>query len=111
MWKSLGYITPTPGTPVRISTNLAAESTHQHLCHSILIQQVRTNTGFILIGQSGLNESTGVDLLAVLPVPTDNSLPNATVGIADSANPFNADEYFVDVTDSGDKVLVSVLIL
>lgn len=110
MWKSLGYVTTTPGTPIRI-TNGETDPTKMFLCHSILIQQVRTNTGFILIGQSGLNETTGVGLDAVLPVPTDNSLPNATVGISDSGNPFNAAEYYLDFTDSGDKALVSVLVL
>jgi hypothetical protein len=114
MWKSLGYVTTTPGTPVKITANLSAgdiDPTHHYLVHSILIQQVRTNVGFVLIGQIGLNESTGLALNAVLPIPTDNSLPNATVGISDSGNPFDAGEYYVDFTDSGDKALVSVLIL
>jgi len=110
MWKSLGYITPTAGTPTRITAN-ETDPTRMFLAHSILIQQVRDNTGYILIGQSGLNAGTGVDLDAVLPIPTTNSLPNATVGISDSGNPFNCAEYYVDTTVNGDKVLVSVLVL
>lgn len=110
MWKSLGYVTTTPGTPVRITAN-EADPTKMFLCHSILIQQVRTNLGFLIIGQEGVNETTGAALDAVLPIPTNNSLPNAAVGISDSGNPFNAAEYFVDFTNSGDKALVSVLVL
>lgn len=110
MWKSLGYVTPASGTPKRITAN-ETDPTKMYLCHSILIQQVRTNTGLILIGQDGLNETTGVALNAVLPAPTTNSLPNATVGISDSGNPFNAAEYYLDTTVNGDKVLVSVLVL
>lgn len=118
MWKSLGYITIVAGTPQRITLNTPSlawadnqAATKILICHAIFFQQVRTNTGFLLLGQSGLNESTGVALNGVLPVPTSNSLPNATVGIPDSSNPLNAVEYFVDGTVNGDKCLVSVLIL
>ncbi len=110
MWKSLGYVTGTAGTPTRLTVN-ETDPARMLLCHSILIQQVRTNTGFLLIGQVGLNETTGVNLDAVLPIPTDNSLPNATVGISDSGNPFNVAEYYVDFTVNGDKALVSILVL
>lgn len=110
MWKSLGYVTGAAGTPVRL-TNNETDPTKTYLCHSILVQQVRTNTGYILIGQSGLNATTGVDLNAVLPIPTTNSIPNATVGISDSGNPFNLPEYWVDFTVNGDKALVSILVL
>ena len=103
MWKSLGYITIT-GTPVPISATTQK-------CHAIFFQQVRTNTGFILCGRSGLNEGTGTDLNAVLPIPTNNSLPNATVGIPDAMNAMEASQYFVDGTVNGDKCLVSILIL
>lgn len=118
MWKSLGYITGTAGTPKRITTNAPnlawtgnQAATAILLCHAIFVQQVRTNTGYVLVGQSGLNESTGVDLNALLPIPTANSLPNATIGIPDGGNPMNATEYYIDVTVSGEKALVSVLIL
>jgi len=110
MWKSLGYISTTPGTPQRI-TQHETDPTKMYLCHGILFQQVRTNTGFILVGRSALNEASGVDLNAVLPIPTLNSLPNATIGIPDSGNPLNAAEYYIDVTVGSDKCLVSVLVL
>lgn len=110
MWKSLGYVTGTAGTPTRITAN-ESDPTKMFLCHSILVQQVSTNTGYVIIGQVGVNLSTGVALNAVLPVPTTNSLPNATVGISDAGNPFNAAEYYVDFTVNGDKALVSALVL
>lgn len=110
MWQSLGYVTTTPGQPVRVTNNQTNPSLRM-TCHAIFFQQVRTNTGFILVGRSALNEGTGVDLNAVLPVPTNNSLPNATVGIPDAMNAMNAAEYYVDFTQSGDKCLVSILIL
>jgi hypothetical protein len=110
MWKSLGYITGTPGATTPITQN-ETDPTKMLLCHAIFFQQVRTNTGFILCGQAGLNEATGVGLNAVLAIPTDNSLPNATVGIPDSGNPLNAAEYVISPTVGSDKCLVSILVL
>lgn len=110
MWTSLGYVTVVSGQPQQITIN--ARLSGNELVHAIFFQQVRTNVGFLLIGEEvDFSEATGLGLLAVLPVPTINSLPNATVGIPDSGNPLNAKGYYIDGTNSGDKCLVSVLIL
>lgn len=113
MWLSLGYVIGTPGTPEKITQNAAVlyPNIPSWLVHSIFIQQVRTNNGFLLIGRQGVNEGTGLDLNCVLPVPTVNSLPWTTVGIGDAPNALNADDYYVDWTEADNKALVSVLIL
>lgn len=110
MWIPFGYISGVAGTPKRLTANQTAPN-EGFLCHAIFIQQVRTNTGFLLIGTPGLNESTGAGLNAVLAIPTDNSLPSAMVGISESPNALNAAEYVVDWTVTGDKALVSVLVM
>lgn len=110
MWISLGYITGAANTPIRITMNLE-DPTEGYLCHAIFVQQVRTNTGFILVGREHLDETTGVDLNAVLAVPTDNSLPSAMIGISEAPNALNASEYWISLTQGADKCLASLLVL
>jgi len=111
MWVSFGYVTGTAGTPVNVLQNVSTPPPDGYAVHSLFLQQRRANTGYVLIGDEEMDLTTGVGLKAVLAIPSDNSLPSATVGVTDAPNGFNAAEVWVDFTANGDKVLVSGVIL
>ena len=109
-WHSLGNVTvTTAGTPVRITIN-ESSSTARLQCHAIMVEQIPGNSGRIIIGLSNLNSTTYVGALAILAIPTTNTLPSCNVGIGDAPNAFNAADYFIDATVSGEGALVSYLI-
>lgn len=118
MWISLGYVTTTAGTPVAATKNVDSGSivlpdglSNPFVVHTLLIQQVRTNVGYVLVGTSALNESTGAGLNAVLAIPTANSLPNVIEAASDATNAVEPAKIYVDFSSNGDKALVSVFIL
>lgn len=110
-WVSLGILNvAAAGTPVRITAN-QTDPTARIDCYSILVQQVPGNVGYIVIGQgSAVRYTSFVNCDAILAIPTSNSLPSATAGILTQAETrLNAADYYVDVSESGDNVLCSVL--
>jgi hypothetical protein len=111
MWKSLGKVpVAAAGTPARLTVN-ETDPGATLLCYSIMVQQIRANTGYLIIGTASMDSSTHAGCLAVLAIPTTNSLPSANAGIlTQSQNQFNAADYWLDATVNGEGGLVSVLV-
>lgn len=112
MWRSKGKVTvPVPGTPVRATVNEAIPAAHL-ACHSLLFQALSDNAGkvYILDSQSG-DPATGVGVLAVLPVPTANSIPGASATITSAPGALNLADYWIDSDAVDEGVIISVLIL
>lgn len=107
-WHSLGHVTTTAGTPVRITANTTGAAVR--LCHAILVEQWPGNTGKVYVMRSNGVAATGVGVLAILPIPTTNSLPSVSAGIPSCPDGLNAADYYIDVEVSGEGPLVSILI-
>jgi hypothetical protein len=112
MWESIGqYITIVSGSPVRVSSaNL--------YCHAVLFQQVNGNTDPIYImDRSTGNYTTGLGVIAQIPAPTYDLgskpiiLPHASGTISSSGDALNLANFWVDGAHSGDKCMVSILVL
>lgn len=108
IWKSQGIVVvAVSGTPVRATSNQAVPPT-RYAAHSILFQQVAGNTGKIYICDSETaNISTGVGVLAVLPIGTTNFLPSASATVTYAPNAFDLAQYWIDVDVDGEGCLVS----
>lgn len=110
MLRSLGKITvPAAGTPVRATANQSVPA-QPYLCHAIMVEAWPTNTGKVYVGLSGMNTTTGVNVLAILAVPTTNSIPTFSATIAAAPNALSADDVYIDVQTNGEAALVSVVI-
>lgn len=112
MWRAKGKVSvPVPGTPVRATANESDPTLHL-ACHSLLFQALSGNAGkvYILDRQTG-NKATGVGVLAVLPVPTANSIPGASATITSAPGALNLADYWIDSDNADEGVIVSVLIL
>ena len=98
--QSLGKITvTTAGTPVQInSTNIP--------CQAISIQALSSNAGKVYVGLSGMSKTTLIGNLAVLAVPSGAIIPSFSASV-DSANGLNVSQYWIDVDNSGEGVLVA----
>lgn len=100
---SLGRVTvPTPGTPVQVSA--------AHLkVHAILIEALYSNTGKVFILQkSGVKGGPGE--LAILAVPTANTIPNFSETVSQAPNAIDLFTYWIDVDTANEGVLVSYVL-
>ena len=106
---SLGYVTvTTAGTPVRATVNAPTPSQRLGI-QSITFQVLPANAGLIYYGRAGMDKSTGVGVLGILPKPasaTTGPFEEATISIPVAPAALNAADFYVDATSSGDKVLV-----
>lgn len=110
MLHSLGKITvPSAGTPVRATSGQSDPST-PILCHAVLVEAWPTNTGKAYVGVASMNKTTGSNVLGILPIPTDNSIPTFSATNAAAPNGLNAADIYVDVQTNGEAVLISLLI-
>lgn len=108
MLRALGKITPTPGTPVRVSS-LLSSGIDPH-CHGVLIQAFRANTGYAYVGAAGMNPAANTDLYATLAIPTANTIPSFTAALTFAPNAINLADLWIDVATPGDGVIVSMLV-
>ena len=103
MLKIHGLVTvATAGTKVRLTDN-EVDPAADFTVHSLLIVAQETNTGRIFIGGSTLDKATGVGVIAVLAIPTDNSIPSFD-GVS-SYQKLN--DLYIDAEVNGDGVYVS----
>lgn len=105
MLQSLGKITvPNPGTPVPVVV-----AAHGYFCNSILFETWPGNVGKVYIGiSSGMKSSTGVDLVAILPIPVGGLLFSYSATIPSAPGGIDAAQFWVDADSANDSVLVSV---
>ncbi len=102
----------TAGTPVQIGplpTVVAGPLGAQGLStvHAFVIQALSGNTGKIYIGLAGLNKSTLVGVLVVLPVPTANLIPTFSASLTAAANALSLTDLWFDADNGGEGVTIS----
>lgn len=109
MWTPLGAAkVVTPGTPVAMVSG-AANLVLAHNCHSAIIQALPTITGrvFLLSNNTAADQTNYTNVLYVFTA-AGQAVGQGTVNIN---NLDIAAGVFVDAANSGDGVLVSVLVL
>ena len=105
----IGKFTPTPGTPVRL-TSTQANPAEKFACHGVMVQALKANAGRCYVGTSVLDKTNSTGVYAVLAIPTNNTIPSFTAALTLSPNAINLSDMYVDVDQAGDGVIVSVLI-
>lgn len=110
MLRSLGKVTiPNAGTPVQATVN-QSDPAQVFLCHAFLVESWPTNVGKIYVGLKNMDKSSGSNLLAVLAIPTTNSIPTFSATIAAAPNALSINDIYIDADTSNDSALVSVVI-
>lgn len=80
------------------------------LAHAMLFQQVVGNTGRIYIAdREAANATTGAGILAVLAIPTTNTLPSASATVTYAPAAFNLNDYWIGAQVNGEGCQVSVV--
>lgn len=94
-------IVPTPGTPVRLTVSVPTS------CRSLMIEAWPTNTGKIWVGYYGtMDKSTGVDLLAIIAIPTVNIIGSFSATLPTEYNAFELSDLAIDADIANDGVIV-----
>lgn len=110
MFLSLGkVVVATAGTPVQATVNQTSP-TAPLVCHAILVEVLPTNTGKIYVGLVGFSKTTLVGALAILPPPTTNSYANWGGSVGFAPNAVEASQVYIDADNSGEGVLISLLL-
>lgn len=107
--EAIGALTvSSPGTLVRATQGFADPNQTQRI-HGIMFQTLPGNTGFVYIGKANMDRTTKAGVIAVLAVPTENTLPTFSAALTWSANNLFLQEYYVDADSGGDGVLCTYL--
>lgn len=106
----LGKVTvASAGTPVQATSAQSVPSARVG-CQSLQFQVAPANSGVVYIGDSTLNVSSGVGILAVLPKPTaatTGPFASATFTEVNAPAGLNAADFYIDSTSTNDVVFVS----
>ncbi len=100
------------GTPVQVSTVCTPGSSrlgYGKWAQSIQLQAHPSNAGVVYIGKLGMNTTTGLGVLAVLPKPTSATtgpFPSQSFSEPLAPNGLSLDDLYVDGT-TNDLVIVS----
>lgn len=105
---SLGRVSVNPGTPKRITDNQAIPN-QTLTCGSIMVQTLSSSTGKVYVGLANMDKTTGVGVLAVLPIPTANSIPAFSMGNPTAMAAFNAADIHIDGDSTSDGVTSSIV--
>ncbi len=103
---SLGFIAPTPGTPVDVFQNFPLDRSAQLFVNLLVFQAGVANTGPVYIGTPHLNVGTNVGVLYVLSAAADAF----AVGVSSALNIFQVSSFYIDVANPGDGAYVSICI-
>jgi hypothetical protein len=109
MIQAFGKLLPTPGTPLRATSNLTAPGERLNV-HGVLIQALPTNVGRVYIGKQTLSKTAFTDLYAVLPAPSGSALPSFSTALTLAPNAINVTDFWIDVDTAADGVIITVLI-
>lgn len=107
MFIILGNISPTSGTPLDLFQNRTDLRGKNQAVNSIYFQTGEGNIQDCYIGLRDLNVATDAGIIAVLRPPTANSLNELTMEITNQPNPYNLDDFRIDVGNTGDWVRVT----
>lgn len=123
MWIPVGLITVvTPGTPV----SLVASFTYPEIwpgpsdrtlrVHGVMFDTLKTNTGDMYVGVTGLNKATYANVLKVLPyiqyLAGPNGIPYTfSVSLTQAAAAIALSDLWLDADVGNSKALVSILVL
>jgi hypothetical protein len=79
-------------------------------CHAVCFQVDPANANFFYVFNTASGvAATRVGCVAILAIPTDNSIPSYSPGISPSPNTLNLNEFWIDgTTDEG--VIVTYLV-
>ena len=115
MWHSLGKVTvAAAGTLAQATANETTPSA-RYACQTLFFQQLADNTGKIYIcDRQNANRTTLVGVLAVIPAPTLTNqvatiLPYASVTVPSAPAALSANQFWIDVDNSGESCLVSAV--
>jgi hypothetical protein len=100
-------IPPVIWTAVDILGNYTFLRGKGHRANSLYFQVLGTNLGNIYIGKEILNPLDDATVVAVLPPPTANNLPDIAFDMPACPNPFLLEEFRVACDNAGDGVRVS----
>lgn len=104
---SLGKVAVvSPGTPVQATINNSSPSARV-AAYSIMFQALPGNSGKVYVGLSGLNKSTLTQCVAIIAVPTTNSIPAFTVTLTYAPGGLNVTDFYVDADNAQDGALIS----
>jgi hypothetical protein len=106
---SLGKIAVgSPGTPVQITVNQSTPSSRIG-CQAIMVQTLPTNTGKIYVGLAGMNKTTLAQVLAILAVPTVNTIPAYSATLSYAPGGLNAADLYIDADNGGEGALAVIV--
>ncbi len=108
-WKSLGAVTvAVPGVRQRLTANQAVPTARVG-CEALLIQAMTgvqvANVGRIYI----YDIQAGGAPMAVLAIPTANTIPSASATVPAAPGGLNAADYWLDADSPGDGAYVSYI--
>lgn len=99
------------GTPVQVAVPADLVSRiNPPSVHAIVVEALFGNTGKIFVGVAGLNRSTLVNCLVVLPIPTANLIPTFSISVAAGANPLYLPSLWIDADINNEGVLISCVL-
>lgn len=75
--------------------------------NSMYFQVGVNNTQDVYIGLQTLNVATDTGIIAILRPPTANGLTEVSMEITNQPNPYNLDDFRIDVDNTGDTVRVT----
>lgn len=110
MLTALGKVTITNNDGAhlkRLTDNLAIPA-GMFLCHSVMVEVWPTNSGKIYIcDRSNANKTTGYGVVAILGVPTVNSIPTFTDTVTGAIAAINLEMLWLDAENNNDGVIVT----
>lgn len=107
MFIILGTISPTAGTPSDLFQNRPDLRGKNQAVNSIYFQTGAGNTQDVYIGLLNLSVGSDTGIINVLRPPTANGLNEITMEITNQPNPYNLDDFRIDVAHTGDTVRVT----
>lgn len=101
----LGFIQPTPGTPVSITTKFSGGLSFTH-AKALIAQAPTSNQGPMYVGRQNLNKAQGSGIISMVYPGETKSIPYDLM----SGNVIDMSKFYVDCDVVNDGLFVSALI-
>ena len=108
--KGLGKVTVTSAGARARATKNQSDPTARISCQSVQFQALPSNTGIVYVGDSTVVGSTLVGTFAAIPAPasgTTGAFASQTFTIVNAPGGINLADFYLDVSVSGEGVLIS----